>query len=122
MRWARDPEGDRGQNCDEGAGRDDRRRIAFSIRDRRRHLGDRSDEAVSLSGDGDDVAVLVRLFAEDAPKRGDVLTEIVLFDGGVGPDGLHELLFGPKLSTRFDECQQRGEDLGLERYRFTVVV
>ena len=60
-----------------------------------------------------------RITLADAARR-NVLTEIVLFDGGVGPYSLHQLLFGEYLPAGFYESQQSAEHLRLERHDFPV--
>src|SRR5216683_549204 len=71
-------------------------------------------ETVACAGDGSDVAVLAARLSEDAAKGGDVLVEIVLFDGGIGPDGAHELPLVEHLTLVGDEKEQGVEDLGRE--------
>jgi hypothetical protein len=76
---------------------------------------DLCSEAVACAGDGGDVAVLAARLSEDAAEGGDVLVEIVLFDGGIWPDGAHEHLLVEHLTPVGDEKEQGVEDLGRER-------
>ncbi len=49
-------------------------------------------EAVSPPGDCDDVFRIVRPIAQSLSQQKDVLAEIGLFDEGVGPQSLHQVI------------------------------
>ena len=72
------------------------------------------DETVAGGGDGFDEAgltgVVVQGFAEEADGAG----EGAFGDGGVGPDGVEELLLADEAAAVLDEEEEQAEGLGLE--------
>jgi hypothetical protein len=91
---------------------------------RRGHAGggyiDRGYELVASAGDGGDVAMLAALFAQRAAKEGDVLSQIIFFDRGIGPDGRHQFIFVNDGSGVLHEVCQSVVSLWGQGYRLTV--
>jgi hypothetical protein len=68
-------------------------------------------ESVTPSGDRDDEAVLAQLLAEGAAQGRNILSEVVLFDDGAGPDRAQQLVLGHRLSGVQDQMHERFDRL-----------
>src|ERR671910_2940123 len=64
-------------------------------------------ESVTPSGNRDDEAVLAQLLAEGAAQGRNILSEVVLFDGGAGPDRAQQLVLGHRMSGVQDQMHER---------------
>jgi hypothetical protein len=75
---------------------------------------DVGDEAVAGGGDGFDetglTGVVVQGFAQEADGAG----EGAFGDGGIGPDGVEELLLADEAAAVLDEVEEQAEGLGFE--------
>ena len=69
----------------------------------------RCDESISLTGNGDDVVVLVRTLAKRPPHRRDLTRQVVLVDGGVRPHPVQELVFADDVVPMFEEHDEHVE-------------
>jgi hypothetical protein len=56
-------------------------------------------------------------FVQSAPQQRDVLSQAALFDKGVGPEFVHQLVFGQHVPAMLEEHQQGFEHLGRERHQ-----
>jgi len=72
------------------------------------HVG---HETIALARLSDDEAVGRARRIQGAPKRGDLLVEIVLLDDPTRPDRGHQLVLGQCLAVVLDQIQQRLEHL-----------
>ena len=91
------------------------RRIGFTGCGRRHGIRsvfcDGREEAITDAGDGLDKGPAAGLFAEGFAESGNVAIEVVVFDGGFGPDGGHQVLLRDEVSTGFHENAQGLEGL-----------
>jgi hypothetical protein len=89
-------------------------------------LGDEANvfsKPISPAGDGGDEAMAIRdsaIGGERFPQDKNILREIGFFDEGVGPDGLHQLIFEDDLLAVTNENQQGVEGLQLQRNRLVI--
>ncbi len=72
------------------------------------------DEAVAGGGDGFDEAWLTGVIVQGFAQEADGAGEGAFGDGGVGPDGVEELLLADKAAAILDEVEEQAEGLGLE--------
>src|SRR5262245_31546466 len=72
----------------------------------RRYFFDGCDEAVPVTRNGDDVAMIVRAFIQCSPQRRDVTREVILFDHAITPHEAHQLIFIENRLTIFQESEQ----------------
>ena len=75
---------------------------------------DLGDEAVAGGGDGFDEAGLAAVVVEGFAEEADGAGEGVLGDGGVGPDGVEQLLLADEAAAVLDEVEEQAEGFGLE--------
>jgi len=68
-----------------------------------------------------DVALPGRPIAERPPQRRDVVIEVVLFNGRVGPDALHQLVLRQQAARMFDQQAQGVEYLRAEGHGAALV-
>lgn len=72
------------------------------------------DEAVAGGGDGFDEAGLAGIVVEGFAEEADGAGEGTFGDGGIGPDGVEELLFADEAAAVLDEVEEQAEGLGLK--------
>jgi hypothetical protein len=72
------------------------------------------DEAVAGDGDGFDEAGLAGIVVEGFAQEADGAGEGAFGDGGVGPDGIEELLLANQAAAVLDQVEEQAERLGLE--------
>jgi hypothetical protein len=75
---------------------------------------DRCDEPVAAFGHRIDVADAVDALSERLSQRGDVLSEVVLFDETIWPHTFDQFVFGDDMPAKLDEDEQRVEGFGGE--------
>src|SRR2546428_3037176 len=64
--------------------------------------------------------MLARMFAQRASQRGDISRQVSLFNGRVGPDELHHLVFAENVPTVSHQDEQNVEDLRRQRHDFPI--
>ena len=94
--------------------------LIFDWRDRS-DLRDRSDKPVSPLGNRLDVLSSVRVLAELSSKDRDVGGEITLFDEGIGPHGLHQVVLGHQFPAFLDQNQEHFHRLRCQRHGFIAL-
>ncbi len=82
-----------------------------------RHAG---NEAVAVSGNGGDVAILAAIFRQRLAQCRNFLVEIVFFHHGAGPDRPHQLAFFDHSLPMAYQVKQRVEGLWRERYSLCI--
>lgn len=75
---------------------------------------DLGDEPVPGGGDGFDEAWLAGIVVEGFAEEADGAGEGAFGDGGIGPDGVEELLLADEAAAVLDEVEEQAEGLGLE--------
>ncbi len=75
----------------------------------RAHIG---HERVALLGNGDDVAMVPGLLAEDLSQGGDVDAQVGFGAHRAGPEQFDQLVLGKNLAAMLDEEQEQSERLG----------
>ena len=76
-------------------------------------------KAVAAAGNGDDVAMVAGGAGQGFAQDEDVLRQVRLLDEGVGPDGLHQIIFEDHgfavLDAVLDQNEQGFKSLGRQR-------
>ncbi len=83
-------------------------------------FADRPSESIPLFRDGFDVLTVAVPVPQRAPHGGDVHGQIGFFHDDVGPDALHQGVFGHEMSALLDQHHEQVEGLRGQGYWRTV--